>query len=132
MGKVKQSKKSYAPPSDDVVRFVDAVAKSTDVQLVPLLARLDVWRFSRGDLHGWIPALDRFDGVLEGIVKNYELDKPQLNPFTPHDKTLLLEVLRVYRLLLENCTSRKLFASYDVSHIFAKLILAMLRSPLHI
>lgn len=80
MGKVKQSKKSYAQPSEDVVRFVDAVATCPDAQLVTLLARLDVWRFSRGDLHGWIPALDRFDAVLEGIVKSYELDKPQLNP----------------------------------------------------
>lgn len=113
--KVKPSRKTYAKPSEDVVKYVDEIAKATDDQLVGLLASLDVWRFARGDLHAWIPALDRFDTTLEVIVKNYELDRPQLNPFTPLDQRLLLEVLRVYRLLLENCTSRKLFASYDVS-----------------
>lgn len=113
--KVKHSRKAYAKPSDDVVKYVDSLAAATDVQLVGLLSSLDVWRFTRGDLHAWIPALDRFDTALANIVTNYELDKPQLNPFTPSDQTLLLEVLRVYRLLLENCTSRKLFASYDVS-----------------
>jgi hypothetical protein len=28
----------------------------------------------------------------------------------------VLEILRMQRLLLEHCTNRKLFASYDVSH----------------
>jgi E3 ubiquitin-protein ligase HUWE1 len=113
--KVKPSRKAYIKPADNIVQYIDDIAKSTDVQLIELLSSLDAWRFTRGDLHAWIPALDRFDDALDAIVKNYELNQPQLNPFTPQDRTILLEVLRVYRLLLENCTSRKLFASYDVS-----------------
>lgn len=59
--------------------------------------------------------LDRFDDVLANVIQSYELGKLQTNDFTPKTKELLLGILRVTRLLLENCTSRKLYSSYDVS-----------------
>lgn len=59
--------------------------------------------------------MDKFDEALEGIIKSYDLSKPQNNPFTPKDRELVLEILRVQRILMESCTSRKLFSSYDVS-----------------
>ena len=62
-----------------------------------------------------MPVLDRFDDVLADIIQSYDLAKLQTNDFTPKTKDLLLGILRVTRLLLENCTSRKLYASYDVS-----------------
>lgn len=40
------------------------------------------WPFPRGDLYHWIPVLDRFDEILEGLVKEYKLhDGPQTLPF---------------------------------------------------
>ena len=59
--------------------------------------------------------MDRFDAILAETIESYELSKLQANDFTPKTKELLVEVLRVLKLLLENSTNRKLFASYDVS-----------------
>lgn len=37
-----------------------------------------------------------------------------MNPFTPRTKRTVLAILGFEKLLLENCTNRKMFASYDV------------------
>jgi len=84
---------------------------------VPVINDLTVWRYQRGDLHAWVPALDRFDDVLANIVQSYDLGKLQTNDFTPKTKELLLGILRITRMMLENCTSRKLYASYEVSKV---------------
>lgn len=100
----------------DVAAVVDKIANSTkDDDIIPILNDLPAWRYQRADLHAWVPALDRFDDVLANIIQSYDLGKLQTNDFTPKTKELLLGILRLTRLMLENCTSRKLYASYDVS-----------------
>ncbi|WWD19760.1 hypothetical protein CI109_104224 [Kwoniella shandongensis] len=111
--KVKKSAKKQSPPSRDVAALVERILAASDQELVNVLQPFQSWKYARGDLHAWIPVLDRFDSFLEDTIKSYDLTKLQINDFTPKTKELLLEVLRVQRLLLENCTNRKLFASYD-------------------
>lgn len=72
----------------------------------------------RSDLHSWVKVLNKFDEILKGFIEEYELDKLQLNPFTPLTKSIITEILRFETLLLDNSTNRKLFASYDVSNHF--------------
>ena len=79
------------------------------------LKRLNHWRYPRSDLNVWAAVLDRFDAALAEITDEYELSKLQMKAFTPETKELVMEILRVERMLLENCTNRKLFSSYDVS-----------------
>lgn len=95
--------------------MVERIASADADDLVTVLKDLPTWRYPRSDLNAWIPALDRFDTVLAEIISSYEVAKIQANDFTPKTQQLVLEILRVQRLLLENCTSRKLFSSYDVS-----------------
>jgi len=100
----------------DVAAVVDKIATSTnDDDIIPILNDLPTWRYQRADLHAWVPALDRFDDVLANIIQSYDLGKLQTNDFTPKTKELLLGILRLTRMMLENCTSRKLYASYEVS-----------------
>jgi len=94
---------------------VDRIGQAPEGELVAVLRQVQIWRYPRGDLHAWISVLDRFDAILAEIIESYHLFKLQANTFTPQTKELLLEVLRVLKLLMENCTNRKLFASYDVS-----------------
>ena len=61
--------------------------------------------------------LNKFDAVLEEAIRAYAVDELQLTPFTPSSKRTVCEILRFERLLLENSTNRKTFASYDVSYI---------------
>jgi E3 ubiquitin-protein ligase HUWE1 len=51
---------------------------------------------------------------MEDIIRDYEIEKVQLKPFTDFHKRLLCEILRFERLLLENSTNRKTYNSYDV------------------
>ncbi|KAK8853332.1 hypothetical protein IAR55_004036 [Kwoniella newhampshirensis] len=111
--KVKKSAKKQIPPARDVAALIERISAASDQDLVHVLQQFQSWRYPRGDLHAWIPVLDRSDSILEDIIKSYDLTKLQVNDFTPKTKELLLEVLRVQKLLLENCTNRKLFASYD-------------------
>lgn len=99
----------------DVAEYADKIVATPLTELVPVLQELDIWRFPKSDLNCWIAVLDKFDEALEGIITSYELTKPQMNPFTPKDRELVLEILRMQRLLMENSTSRKLFSSFDVS-----------------
>jgi E3 ubiquitin-protein ligase HUWE1 len=76
------------------------------------------WRYPRGDLHSWIPVLDRFDGILGDLLETYTIDRSdgttvQGRRFDEQDKELVLEILRFERILLDNSTSRKIYASYD-------------------
>lgn len=68
----------------------------------------------RSDLHSWVQVLNKFDDILRGFIEQYELEKLQVNPFTPLTKAIITEILRYETLLLDNSTNRKLFASYDV------------------
>jgi E3 ubiquitin-protein ligase HUWE1 len=102
------------------------------------------WQYPRSDLMFWIPVLNRFDTYLEGVIKEYDLRGPgskkekdsdgkeikendsnrigvQVNDFAPITKRMTLAIFGFIKLLLENCTNRKLFSSYDVSSPFSHL-----------
>lgn len=66
-------------------------------------------------MHHWVPVLDKFDAIYEAKISQYNVDTVQSQDFTEEDKQSLLEILRVEKLVMDNATSRKIFASYDVS-----------------
>ena len=89
-----------------------------DDELPAVLNAVQHWHWPRTDLHYWIKPLNRFDNILEEIAKSYRVggsdgDAIQINEFTPRTKELILAILRFTRLLLENATNRKLYASFD-------------------
>lgn len=94
------------------------------------------WQYPRSELMFWIPVLNRFDAYLEATIKEYDLRGPgskkekdsdgkeikendsnrigvQVNDFAPMTKRMVLAIFGFIKLLLENCTNRKLFSSYD-------------------
>lgn len=93
--------KLYNTPPDDLASFIGGISE---------------WKWPRSDLGNWIKVLNKFDAILQDIIRDYDVDKLQVNPFTPQTKATVLEILRFKRMLLENSTGRKLYASYDVSY----------------
>lgn len=83
-----------------------------------MLSEIETWKWPRSDLNAWIKVLNKFEAILEEVIRDYEVDKLQVNVFTPATKATLCEILRFERLLLENSTNRKMFHSYDVSPRF--------------
>ncbi|KAK0555366.1 E3 ubiquitin-protein ligase tom1 [Tilletia horrida] len=110
--KITKSKK-LAPATPELSALLAQVSAVSDDDLPAILDSISEWCWPRGDLHYWIPTLNRFDTILEKIVKDYEIKKVQTNEFTPLCKKLLLSTLRFSRLLIENCTNRKLYSSFE-------------------
>lgn len=80
-----------------------------------MLCQIDVWKWPRSDLNVWTKVLNKFDSILEEIIRDYDVEKLQVNDFTPSTKKVVCAILRFERLLLENSTNRKMYNSYDVS-----------------
>lgn len=98
----------------ELATFMAQLASVEQDEIASLIKTVPTWRWPRSDLHSWTKALNRLDSVLADIIRDYAVNALQLNVFTPHTKTTLLEILRFLTMLLENSTNRKLFASYDV------------------
>ncbi|CAK5281578.1 unnamed protein product, partial [Mycena citricolor] len=107
-----KSKKAVAPPSQ-VAELITRLVNTPNDDLSRVLGEIDSWKWPRSDLNAWIKVLNKFDALLEEIIRDYEVDKLQMNVFTPATKATLCEILRFERLLLENSTNRKMFHSYD-------------------
>lgn len=74
-----------------------------------------VWEFDEGDFHHWIDLFSHFDSYFEKYIKSrkdlqVEDDFLEFNP--PFPKGAILQILRVIKLILENCTNRHFYSSY--------------------
>ena len=98
-----------------VAELIDKLLNTPNDDLHEVLSQIDSWKWPRSDLNAWIKVLNKFDVILEEIIRDYDVDNLQVNEFTPRTKAVLCEILRFERLLLENSTNRKMFNSYDVS-----------------
>ncbi|KAJ7703165.1 hypothetical protein B0H17DRAFT_1175941 [Mycena rosella] len=107
-----KSKRAVAPPSQ-VAELIARLLNTPNDDLSQVLSEIESWKWPRSDLNAWIKVLNKFDAILEEVIRDYEVDKLQVNVFTPATKTTLCEILRFERLLLENSTNRKMFHSYD-------------------
>ncbi|KAF8525043.1 hypothetical protein BU17DRAFT_41797 [Hysterangium stoloniferum] len=97
----------------ETAALIATILRTPTDGLPDILGPIETWKWPRSDLHSWIKVLNKFDTVLEEIIRNYEVDKLQVNTFTPLTKRIICSILTFERLLLENSTNRKLFCSYD-------------------
>ncbi|CCM01158.1 uncharacterized protein FIBRA_03206 [Fibroporia radiculosa] len=100
-------------PLPQVAELITKLHDTPNEELHEVLSQMDAWRWPRSDLNAWIKVLNKFDAILEEVIRDYDLDKLQINVFTPVTKKTVCEILRFERLLLENSTNRKTFNSYD-------------------
>lgn len=111
--KITKMPKRLAEPIPQVQKLMEQVMKASDDELPNILDGIVEWCWPRGDLHFWVPALNRFDTIMEETCRDYDLFNLQINEFTPLRKRLIISVLHFSRLLIENSTSRKLYNSYE-------------------
>jgi E3 ubiquitin-protein ligase HUWE1 len=102
-----------------VAELVLKISNTSKEDLADVLSEIDAWQWPRSDLNAWIKVLNKFDGMLEQAIAEYEVDKLQRKEFSPLTKRIVCEILRFERLLLENSTNRKMYNSYDVSYLHA-------------
>ncbi|EIW82911.1 hypothetical protein CONPUDRAFT_151972 [Coniophora puteana RWD-64-598 SS2] len=111
--KISQKSKKPTAPHPQVAELISKLLNTPNDDLADALAEIDVWKWPRSDLNAWTKVLDKFDEILEEVIRDWDLQKLQVNVFTPLTKSLICEILKFERLLLENSTNRKTFNSYD-------------------
>lgn len=94
--------------------MIDRASEVVEEELAGMLNSFDEWKYARGDLFHWVTVLNRFDGILERICKEYVLKSVQIVVFVPKTKELLLAILRFSTLLLDNCSNRNIYNSCNV------------------
>ena len=108
---------ALTPPTKQlpqVAELINKLLETPNDDLHEVLSQIEAWKWPRSDLNAWIKVLNKFDGILEEAIRDYDIDNLQVNVFTPLTKKTVCEILRFERLLLENSTNRKTFNSYDV------------------
>ncbi|KZT10978.1 uncharacterized protein LAESUDRAFT_721398 [Laetiporus sulphureus 93-53] len=105
--------KKVIPPPPQVSQLINKLLDTPDDDVHEVLSQIDYWKWPRSDLNAWTKVLNKFDALLEDAIRDYDIDKLQVNVFTPLTKKTVCEILRFERLLLENSTNRKTFNSYD-------------------
>ena len=73
----------------------------------------------QGDFYHWVALINRFDAWFEAHVKpRYELNLVFEEPESPPEKDLQVDtvvaILRVTSAILENCSNKHLYHSYEV------------------
>ncbi|GAA6006127.1 hypothetical protein JCM11491_002040 [Sporobolomyces phaffii] len=138
--RLKRTPKRGGSANPEIAAFIDRIQRVPQDELPPLLDRVvkQGWTWPRTDMQHWIYPLNRFDDILEQIIKDYDLSDMQhcqTNHFTPRTKELLLSILTFQKLLLENSTNRKIFNGFDrindlLQSIDVEVLLATLRLAL--
>ena len=102
--------------------MIASIVAVPDESLSTVLETVPSWPWPRGDLHSWIPVLNKFDDMLDRAIVEYDVRTLQVNEFTPTTKLNVMEILRFEKMLLEHCTNRKIYCSFDVSTQFAIIL----------
>ncbi|KAL5974363.1 E3 ubiquitin-protein ligase upl1 [Asimina triloba] len=75
-----------------------------------------VWEFDKGDFHHWVDLLNHFDSYFEKCIKpriDLQFDDNFLQADPPFPREAVLQILRVIRIILENCTNKHFYSSYE-------------------
>ncbi|GMN62344.1 hypothetical protein TIFTF001_031415 [Ficus carica] len=75
-----------------------------------------VWEFDKGDFHHWVDLFNHFDSFFEKHIKtrkDLQIEDNFLDSDPPFPKEAVLQILRVIRIILENCTNKHFYSSYE-------------------
>lgn len=71
----------------------------------------------QGDFHHWVDLFNHFDTFFEKFIKtrkDLQLVDHFLDSDPPFPRDAVLQMLRVIRIVLENCTNKHFYSSYEV------------------
>ncbi|TXG67972.1 hypothetical protein EZV62_009247 [Acer yangbiense] len=75
-----------------------------------------VWEFDKGDFHHWVDLFNHFDSFFEKHIKSrkdLQVEDNFLESDPPFPREAVLQILRVIRIILENCTNKHFYSSYE-------------------
>lgn len=115
----RQPTRKTLPANVQVTKCIsELLALETEAEFTQKLKELiSKWPLieDKTDLFHWTDLLNRFDDQLETILSlHIPVGKLQNSPLTAEEGELVLSILEFSRILLETCSSRNIYNSYDV------------------
>ncbi|KAJ4982419.1 hypothetical protein NE237_033256 [Protea cynaroides] len=75
-----------------------------------------LWEYDKGDFHHWVDLFNHFDSFFEKYIKSrkdLQLEDNFLSADPPFPRDAVLQILCVIRIILENCTNKHFYSSYE-------------------
>lgn len=98
-----------------IKNFINNVT-STPLENIEEPLRSFVWEFEKGDFHHWVDLFNHFDTFFEKYIKprkDLQLDDNFSESDPPFPREAVIQILRVIRVILENCTNKHFYSSYE-------------------
>ncbi|RVW50067.1 E3 ubiquitin-protein ligase UPL1 [Vitis vinifera] len=102
--------------------FINGVT-STPLENIEEPLKCFIWEFDKGDFHHWVDLFNHFDSFFEKHIKprkDLQVEDNFLESDPPFPREAVLQILRVIRIILENCTNKHFYSSYE-QHLSALL-----------
>ncbi|XP_010675966.2 E3 ubiquitin-protein ligase UPL1 isoform X2 [Beta vulgaris subsp. vulgaris] len=111
--KLKRRRAYEVPPK--IRSFINNVT-STPLENIQEPLKSFLWDFDKGDFHHWVDLFNHFDSYFEKHIKprkDLRLEDDFLDCDPPFPREAVLQILRVMRIILENCTNKHFLSCYE-------------------
>ncbi|KAK4491779.1 hypothetical protein RD792_002554 [Penstemon davidsonii] len=111
--KLKRRRALEVPPK--IKSFIDHVT-ATPLENIQESLKSFSWEFDKGDFHNWVDLFNHFNTFLEKYIKprrDLQLEDDFVESDPPFPRDAILQILRVIRIILENCTNKHFYGSYE-------------------
>lgn len=95
--------------------FINGVI-ATPLENIEEPLRSFAWDFDKGDFHHWVDLFNHFDTFFEKYIKSrkdLQVEDDFLESDPPFPREAVLQILRVVRIILDNCTNKHFYSSYE-------------------
>ncbi|PPD95047.1 hypothetical protein GOBAR_DD07921 [Gossypium barbadense] len=111
--KLKRRRYLEVPPK--IRSFINSVT-SVPLENIEEPLKDFVWEFDKGDFHHWVELFNHFDKFFEKHIKprkDLQVEDNFFGSDPPFPREAVLQILRVRRLVLDNCTNKHFYSSYE-------------------
>ncbi|KAL8239183.1 hypothetical protein R6Q59_015750 [Mikania micrantha] len=111
--KLRRRRTSEVPPK--IKSFIDGVI-AAPLENIEVALTSFFWDFDKGDFHHWVDLFNHFDAFFEKYIKprkDLQVEDDFLESDPPFPKEAVLQILRVVRIILDNCTNKHFYSSYE-------------------
>ncbi|XWS51731.1 hypothetical protein CRYUN_Cryun11dG0008600 [Craigia yunnanensis] len=112
---MKLKRRRYLEVPPNIRSFINSIT-SVPLENIEEPLKDFVWEFDKGDFHHWVELFNHFDTFFEKHIKSrkdLQVGDNFLGSDPPFPREAVLQILRVIRIVLENCTNKHFYSSYE-------------------
>ncbi|XP_076889696.1 E3 ubiquitin-protein ligase UPL1-like [Bidens hawaiensis] len=111
--KLRRRRQTEVPPK--IKSFINGVL-AVPLENIGEPLKSFIWDYEKGDFNHWVDLFNQFDAFFEKYIKprkDLHVEDDYLESDPPFPKEAVLHILRVIRTILDNCTNKHFYGSYE-------------------